>query len=309
MKRTFTVFLLLFGLSAFGQHAIALLEIPEARFSFHSRSGIGNQPVSADIIRGMWVVNASLNGKTGAFILDTGAPMLAVNRMPASKSDIVASGFSGKVEVGTTQVDQFNWSGINLRDFTALELDISHIEAVFGKELMGLIGFEVIRGNEIYFDYASSQIQVLDPNRNPLHRYFEPATTVPLTFDDHLPIVNLMIGGKSFKFGIDTGAGINLLNNRAVENIPQELLVKLPNESIQGLDQDVKECASYELTEAFLGKEKLEQVRFSGGDLTQLKALTGLELDGIIGFPLLRQLKFSINYPKETLYIWDRTDL
>ena len=72
-----------------------------------------------------------------------------------------------------------------------------------------------------------------------------------------------------------------------------------------GREQETTDLSSLAVTERLL----VFYAPSGAGKTSLLKALTGLELDGIIGFPLLRQLKFSINYPKETLYIWDRTDL
>ncbi len=303
------IFLILSHLGGlYGQNPVSFLEIPTARFSVRHPIPAAGRLVSANLVRGMWVVEAALEGREGAFILDTGAPMLAINRVPQSPGDLTASGFNGQVNVGATQVSNFNWSGIHLSEFTALELDISHMEESFEMDLMGLIGYDVIRGYEIYFDYASSQIQVLEAGANSLHKYFEPVATISMTLNHHLPVIYLEIEGKRFAFGIDTGAGANLLDKDVFEKLPASAILEESVETLQGLNHGLNEHKTVVIREAFLQKEKAADIRFSQTDLSQLEAFSGLQLDGLLGFPFLKNFKFSINYPKKKLYIWGSGD-
>lgn len=304
MKWTFIIFLFFGSTCLLGQYPISFLEIPKARFSIPHAVPSADHAVTANLIRGIWVVEAALDGREGAFILDTGAPMLAINRAPQTSGDLAASGFNGQVNVGTTQVGNFTWSGINLSGFTALELDISHMEETFEMALMGLIGYEVIQGYEIFFDYGAGQIKVLEPGANSLHKYFQPEAVIPITFNHHLPVIYLEMEGKRYAFGVDTGAGVNLLDQDVFDKLSASGNVEETLESLQGLNHGVKDSKSIIIREASLQKKKVSDLRFLQSDLSQLEAFSGLKLDGLLGFPFLKNFKFSINYPKKKLYLW-----
>ena len=62
---------------------------------------------------------------------------------------------------------------------------------------------------------------------------------------------------------------------------------------------------SCNIATAKIGNKKYSNMEFSFADLSAFDTPGGFELDGILGFPFLSSGKFSINYKKKKIYLWN----
>ena len=112
------------------------------------------------MLEGMMVVEATVNNQKGNFIIDTGAPTLVLNERPVSKEQVAGRGISEGLVTAEVTVKAFNWSGINKTNVAAFKVDISHLERVSGKELAGIIGYDILKEVELLVDYAAQTVQL-----------------------------------------------------------------------------------------------------------------------------------------------------
>ncbi|MDZ4702817.1 MAG: pepsin/retropepsin-like aspartic protease family protein [Saprospiraceae bacterium] len=313
MKWVACFFFLLGVFASKGQHTVSFLN-PLPSSVKRSDSGqadkvVGEALIPFEVNRGMIIVKAQLNGRPGSFIVDTGAPLMVVNKPPEATAQQEARSFASAINYTPETIDRFQWAEMAFQNLDALALDISHLEASTQCDLAGMVGYNALNHYEVLFDYRQNRMALYDARRNVLHRTASPLMEFSFELQDHLPVVKIQAGERKLAFGIDTGAGINLIDRRWLEALPAGMLTLQQDEAVRGMDQQMQTVPSALISGLELDGLPLDdQMGFLFTDLQHLQTNTGLEIDGLLGFPFLKQLVFSINYPKRKLYIWHLGD-
>lgn len=263
------------------------------------------QGIEFELVRGMIVTKADIDDRQGEFILDTGAPLMVVNDIP-SKPSWVAASFKDEIAVGETTIKAFNWAGTEEKSLDALVLDISHLESAFGRPLEGMIGFNAIKDYELFFDYQRKILLRCDPRKNVLHDNSEPSHSIRFQLYDHLPVITLKVGDRVLRLGLDTGACDNLLDESVVKELDPALFSFMADEAVQGLDQKVNRVQAIRVDNVQLADlPVISDLKFLTTEMPQLRDASGNELDGLLGYSFLSRMKFSINYPKRRIHVWE----
>jgi len=296
------VFFLLLGSSVLhSQRSIAYLNTPVRPINEEMVIKDDLISFSFQLDRGMIYVKAAVEGQTGDFILDTGAPGLVVNEIPrGATTDYQAQSCSQEVVIGVKPVKIFSWANRTLRNLEAITLDLSHLDELHEAEVVGMIGYELLKSNTLFIDYQRSQLSLLKNRMNVALTV--PAARIPFALYDHLPVIEVVIGGKTFRLGIDTGATTNLLDRKGASHLA-DLMQRGANEEIQGLDQGVQQVEA-----AYLEGIKAADFEFSGKflllDLSHLKVDEQHPLDGLLGYQFLSNYRVAIDYPNQELLLW-----
>ncbi|THH41635.1 pepsin/retropepsin-like aspartic protease family protein [Neolewinella litorea] len=295
---------LLWAMSLTGQRSVNLL------------GGVGERSVNAAtnprataaseafiLDRNLIFFEASVNGTPGSFILDTGVPSLVVNNRGEGDSDSRFTGFGsgGQVSLSDHRVDHFEMLDRSVDNYWAIGLDLRDMEARTGKRIDGFVGYDLLNDGELRIDYDRQTFQLLASERRPKHMGKSPHTELRFALVDHLPIVELKIDGKRYRFAIDTGAGLNLLAEWAAEKLPAERAGSSVN--VQGLDGREVDCPALSITlpEYFPGDEPLQLVTT---DLTHLQEPGAPPLAGILGSSFLSRYTVGIDYRRRKIYLW-----
>lgn len=305
MKWT-TFLFLIFVLQAFGQSEIAFLQTTPTPTTALPKMKVyaSDTAIPLRILRGLAFVDASIDQIPGKFLLDTGAPYLVINQKVTSQKTIIqASSFANHFQIGSAKVNDFQWSSIRRKSLDALVLDINHLNEYTHTPVAGIIGYDLLKSYEVYIDYPNAQVLLLTPGKNKLHIAAEPLATIEFELQDHLPVVTVQINGQTFRLGLDTGAGVNLLDARHQANLLASLEATIRETSVRAIDQstNLRETAVLESTQ--LSGLNLGEMSYLFSDLSHLEATT-LKIDGLLGFPFFKKVKCSIDYPNRKLHIW-----
>lgn len=293
--------------SVYGQQSIAFLNKPTSEVvSIHSNKPANSHEIPIEIIRGMIYLEAEMNGTKGLFILDTGAPTLIVNQDQAKGQQADAMSINAGIQVVETKVKSFKLGGIRKRNIDALALDLSHLEKASGRQILGLVGYNVFERFALSLDFDQQKLFLSPSSQKIEPSLHQPTTSLPFTLHEHLPIVKVQIGGKTLKFGIDTGAATNLLDARLLKQSSQLSIEYLPNEEIQGLDQKIVLVKAGILEVTGKNGWTFGKNKFLFTDLTFLREHTGCEIDGLLGSPFLAKTDLTIDYPKRKINLWSR---
>ena len=248
-------------------------------------------------------MEASLNGKTGKYILDTGAPMLMVNANPKNATSNISS-ISKSCKAEIIKVEEFNWGGTSNKSVEAIAFDMTDLEKITGEHIDGLIGQNMFSNFELYLDIANRKVQLHRAYRSKLHKNNKPSTKIPFSLHDHLPVITVKIDGKKYKFGIDTGAEVNVIDKDIAEKLPTEFFHNLVIDDLQGVDGKPQFVKTASLNNFEVKNNSYKNFKFFFVDLNHLQTETSPKLDGILGFPFFEKNAISINYKKQRLYIW-----
>ncbi len=297
------LFLVLWSFLAWSQDEVSFLRAesfaaaPTATFSARSAQSFTFQ-------RNLIFFPAKVNGKDGNFILDTGAPTLLLNsrgKTAEHQGGQLGIAAGGAVKVANQQVTSFEMGGVKIGKRWALSLDLRAMEQRTGQQIDGYVGHDLLRGSELRIDFPNRTFQLLHPERKPLANGASPRAVFKFQYVDHLPVITLKVGKHKLRFAIDTGAGVNLLDERFLD-----LAVATGQQmNIQGLDGGNKDCPVVTLNKldelAGLG---IQEVDFVGMNLDHLQEPGAQPLAGIIGSASLKEFLVGINYRHQRIYFW-----
>jgi hypothetical protein len=300
------LFIFTFSGALSAQNNIAFLHVAEPATGKTAPSSATYSTSQFELSAGMIIVSASINDQSGHFILDTGAPGIVLNaRQPIGTEQNNATGMDGNIKVGTCDILEFEWGIIRQQNFQAYTLDISHLEKACGRQLMGLIGFDVLQHHEILFDFPNKTVKVFSAADPELRQSKNNATAIPFHRCGHIPVIKARVGGRALLLGLDSGAGVNVLDAELLEKMDTRLLFGLATEEVTGLGNQTTSVRAATLRSSSVKKRELPPMRFVFADLTVLREKFGVSFDGLLGFPFFQNQAISVNYRENKMYIWN----
>ncbi|MFK8163603.1 MAG: hypothetical protein AB8H12_14230 [Lewinella sp.] len=298
------VLVLLCFFSARTQDAVSVLKA-----TFDAERMVGTDyPATAEqsfnFTRNLIFFPARINGRMGNFVLDTGAPALLINnRGEDLQSQPAPTGLAagGSVALTNQMVESFEMGGRNLGKRWALALDLRSMEERTGQTIDGFVGHELLNNKEVRINFPDRRFQLRKSVRQPLYKGQEPRKVLRFDFVDHLPVITVKVGKRKLRFAIDTGAGVNIIDedNAALCQAVGEQM------NIQGLDgkstlNEVVTIPGLRIVDA----EEEKETSFVSMDLAHLQSPSGAPISGIIGSAFLRNYVVSIDYRRRKLYFW-----
>lgn len=260
-------------------------------------------------VGGMLLLEASVDGKRGHFILDTGAPGLIINGKPGLSDGLTEGmGLHGPLQIEAIAVEYFEMGSLVRRNVTAYLLDMEYLEQVTGCPIAGLIGHTVLENLELYLDLEQGMVELHPGSSSSLKESLgQPMLEIPFILRNHLPVVKVKIGKRSYRLGIDSGAEVNILNERLFGKLKpyQEGLVV--RHRIRGLDQQIKEVRSVNICAMLMQGSTMPSQRYYFADLTAIRQLHQLSIDGLLGYPFLQQYRVAIDYQSRIIRLWPKS--
>lgn len=254
-----------------------------------------------EIKGGLIVVNGAIDGAPGRFVFDTGSPSYLINQPEAGGIEAELLMGLGQSRAATRiQVKELAWAMRRAASLNAFALDLAHIERLTREKLLGIIGAEGLGDYEILFHFEK-QVLVARPGGGdyPDHILKE---KIPFNMMGHLPVISLQVNGKKLRFGIDSGASVNVMDKLTAKRMKSRL-TELPREAIindiNNKTERVKCVAASEIT---CQHGDFAPSDFYLLDLDALKEAYDYPIDGLLGIPFLRQNGISIDFKEQVLY-------
>ena len=260
-----------------------------------------------EVIEGLVIVVAEVNGQSGSFILDTGSPDLILNSryFSGTKSEISVSDILGGLqELSEVHVRRFDWMNISKRFINALALDLQSLEHKTSQPILGLIGYELLRGHEILIDYQQQRIELI-PVAAKKALASRLLAQLPFQMQGHLPVIEVKMGDYVIRLGLDSGAQANVLDSELLGLLPENLFLGEKKFRVKGIGGKSREVPVRELTGFRLGRAQILGQYFAFLPMSFLTSPDGIPVDGMLGFPFLSKAKVSINYIEKTLCFYD----
>ena len=258
------------------------------------------------------VVEAVLDGQRGYFILDTGIGTLTLNESRCNYEESISqfnkvSDVNGKrdkaegVVVGT-----FEWGGLLAHDFQAPLLNMESLEKILKIELLGLIGYDVIRDMELFIDYDAKVLvqHRLSQDGRPISTVAGemPTHQIPFVMEGHLPVMRARVGELALRMGWDSAATINMMNRKYRRDLPEDSrkLLRIPYGGVLSSNR-----APFIAVDAINIDDQFSVMAWRMA-CTPMRHFSkrDINIDGLIGADLLRLGCLSINYQRQEIYLW-----
>ncbi len=266
------------------------------------------------VIDQLIVVEAELLDKKGNFIIDTGSETLILNSthfkvsFRSYKDAKEKSGINGRIDGAEEKfLNEFRLMNLRLSKMNADVIDLSHIEKTKKMNLLGIIGYSILKDFEIFIDMHLNQITLsrVDRNGERLTKNVYAETIIDSTdfkLKKHTIVLQARVGGRKVKFGLDTAAEFNQLN-KDIDPIILEYFypsrkLKLSGASGKKIEVLAGKLYRVSLTDAiYFGPMKTVVA-----NLRKMNEAFGTHLDGVLGFEFFAQKRTIINYKKRKLY-------
>lgn len=277
-------------------------------FSF-ARSG--RTAVPFELVDNHVVVDAVINGR-GPFglILDTGGQTdLAV--ATATALGITAKGKTGVGGVGAGLEPsgyahdlRIEIGGFNLKRQSSMVMDLPR--SAQGRQLQGMLGYELLRRIVVEIDYQKSTLTLFDP------KWFDRTSAgvaIPFDYSDHMPEIAGSFEGMKGRFRIDTGSGGELIISS-----PFAEQYHMRERHPRGVERVSGGGVGGSTTGYFTRSNDLTLGPIALGDIvTELSSQKGgafadPSYTGNVGGKLLKRFIVTFDYPHQRLYLRPRTD-
>lgn len=258
--------------------------------------------IPMEIVDGLIIVTAKLDGFERKFILDSGAPTLYLNSQYFANDSIIsissAKGVNSSISgQDVIRIKSFDFQGIKIQNTDFVMSDLSHL--LEKEEIYGLIGYQTIKDYDWLFDYANKTLTLIKPDKTDDYISKMQYTTYefPLKMaseTSHIPFVEAKIGKTEVALGIDCGASVNLLDTALFDKLKNDLTnittTELTGASVQ--KAKVQEASVKSLT---IGKILFENMPTVFKDMNHLNSQWENNIDGLIGYEILSNQKTLVS--------------
>lgn len=258
--------------------------------------------IPMEIVDGLIIVTAKLDGFERKFILDSGAPTLYLNSRYFANDSIIsissAKGVNSSISgQDVIRIKSFDFQGVKIQNTDFVMSDLSHL--LEKEEIYGLIGYQTIKDYDWLFDYANKTLTLIKPDKTDDYISKMQYTTYefPLKMaseTSHIPFVEAKIGKTEVALGIDCGASVNLLDTALFDKLKNDLTnittTELTGASVQ--KAKVQEASVKSLT---IGKILFENMPTVFKDMNHLNSQWENNIDGLIGYEILSNQKTLVS--------------
>ena len=295
---------LLLSQSGFAQkddsYAALSVSTPEKNLSF--KSGLtDNSFDNFQLVGGLVFVEGFMEGEPAKFILDTGSPGLILNKKPKKNSEqYIAAGLTGNTSIGETIVSELKILNITKSNFTAYQMDLGHIENEILHKFDGLIGGDVFSEGILFLDYKNKKWAIKEEIN-----LDEKLLEISFELVEHFLVLKIDIDGKERRFVMDTGAEINLMDEKIFRALDKKMIKSSSELAIQGASQENVGSPCAVIDAIYLNNKEFNNQTFSIIDFGFINEGLDEPFDGLIGFPFFEDKKIAFDFKSEKIYLWE----
>ncbi|WP_194775688.1 aspartyl protease family protein [Pararhodonellum marinum] len=280
--------------------------------AFYGWSNPAVTSVPFELRNNLVIIHASVNGKNGLFIMDTGVPEIILNNryFYGKPTGDRFYGISGSEMVKDVDFIRFNLGGFEKQGFATIT-DFSALERTSGLKILGVVGNSIFKNCELVLDYTFKELTIyrLDKKGNRLaskNIHQTPLDTLPFTLGNGVPFIEVLANGKRLKMSVDSGASANVMdiqemdrNDSGTSRAAEQSLASFGPKEVS-----VKSQINENLTVGDLLCPPMKTLYVSLDHFN--KSQSGIKVSGILGFEFLSNFRVAINFRKKEIYLWNR---
>jgi len=253
------------------------------------------------LVGGLVFVEGIMEGEAVKFILDTGSPGLILNKKPKKHSEqYIAAGLTGNTSIGETVISELKILNITKSNFTAYQMDLAHIENEILHKFDGLIGGDVFSEGILYLDYENKKWAIKEEIPSD-----EKLLEISFEMVEHFLVLKIDIDNVERRFVMDTGAEINLMDEKVFRALNNSMIKSSSELAIQGASQENIGSPCAVIDAIYLNDTKFNDQTFSIIDFAFINEGLDEPFHGLIGFPFFEDKKIAFDFKTEKIYLWE----
>lgn len=247
------------------------------------------------------------------FVVDTGAPMTVLDWPLAQKLGLrvqstgeVGGAGEGRVKLGSTSGVRVSVGSLRFQPERLEVIPLNEtLSAAEGRDVLGLIGGDILERFACEFDFPNSRLRLLDSKSFAAP---EGMKRLPVSIDGHvLARATIVLAGRepiSGRFIVDTGARIAVSLNTHVVREHRLLADDIPHVRTT-IGWGIGGPVEHGLTRA--QSLTIAGITFDAPTVTLSEDTRGVfsstHIAGVIGNEVLKRTRMIIDYPREVIYL------
>lgn len=254
---------------------------------------------------GLMYVKATVNGKTGWFLVDTGSnALLLLNNQyfKGEQTDQKALGMGDGQAISMVKVDSFEWGKLVIKDLKFPAMNLSAMQVDQGEAVLGLIGTALFKNYQLQCNFATRKIRLSKSSLTATEvGGLKPTLVLPFQWINGFPVAQASIQGKNYNWIMDTGATDNILD-LSLEDTVRSIWKESAQVSMShaGATSTVRRGTLANLT---VGGLRMDGIAMS------LAKMPGYDVErnitGILGFQFFKYFYVDFDYLKGEIKCYD----
>ncbi len=260
----------------------------------------------------IFLIEATVDSMTGNFIFDTGAPGLILNSTYFRDLDKVYNQTGGGItganqELSRKKIEKLEIGELYFNKLYATVTNLGHIENKKGVKILGLIGVNLLKEFELIIDFNEAIMNISRLDKSGERMEPSPMECIP-TVSHKIKVINNVIlmkgqiGDKKLSFCLDTGAETNVLEIGLPDRIVNTVAINRRS-VLHGTGQASSEVLYGSMTDFRIDNTALQGMNAVLTDLSQLNAMYGMQIDGMLGYDFFKQGVIRMNLKKKEIGI------
>jgi predicted aspartyl protease len=258
----------------------------------------------------LFLIEARIDDQIGNLVFDTGASGLVLNKTYFRKyvgfEKPASGGVTGSLDkILRIVVKRIDISDLYYEDVAADVTDLGHIENRRGAKILGLLGFNMIKGFEVIFDANKNELQLnrIDKQGNRIST--EPSGikfdfTQKIETQHNIMVVKGKIGDKLLNFCLDTGAESNVVSSNVSKKVMNTIQINR-RADMGGASERMVEVLYGTMKEFEFGNHQFGNMDTVVISLDAMSEAYGCSIDGMLGFDFWQKGIFCINFGKNEI--------
>ncbi len=259
------------------------------------------------------IIEAEVDGVTGNFVLDTGAPYLVLNATYFRDMPVIAgqhsAGVNGEVhESFCTEVATLHLGELQYKRIRADVTDLSPIENSRNIKILGLLGTQLFAKLALTVDLFQNTLYVHKPDKEGIITN-TPVITKGKTLTTDFKLLNNVIFIKSavanntFWLVFDTGAEATLFDYRRTKKAISQLSIER-TAKLTGVGGSSFQIIYAKLDTLIIGGTTFANNPVMLTSLDNMGRAYGQTVDGMLGYDFFSRNVFTINFVRKELTIY-----
>lgn len=260
----------------------------------------------------LMLIECIVDSVEGYLVFDTGASEMVFNQVyfrdHVTRNVPHAYGITGGSSgVGAILAESIRMPGLEFQHITAHMADLGHLENGRNVRILGLINFDLFKNYEFTLDAGNGQIHLVPLTelgmKNRRKRTEEaPHCVIPFEMAKNIVFLKGEIGGKRLRFCLDTGAESNVINSRNPKSVMETIPVT-GRSVLRGAGKSTREVIIGTMNDFNIGGHSLNGMRTIIANLDPLNEVYEMYIDGMLGYPFIRETTLCFNFAERTVAI------
>jgi len=252
-------------------------------------------------------------------IIDNGSPITIIDQAKSEVFDKVgevagaqAMGVSGEIDqTGAVRIGNLKVGELEIKNLTALTMDISHLSDALDLEIIGLLGTDFLGKFAWTIDYSSSRLILIRLNKDgnvlaeDSFMDSKPVYTIEFERTLHLLVVKALFGKDiSANVVLDCGAGGGVITPEFYEKLDSKSYEISDQDTLVGADKEKTVVESIIPNKLEIQGVERDDYKIVISDLSHINSQgLPIKIDGIIGY------NFFADWLITTIYNQDKIEL